>query len=86
MIKIVLVCLFGIYFIISIPITIIYSIVQFVCRLKCRKMHYNKYSNPCHNEDCKWSRHCDDYRHIYTDEEEQKINQLITNIKDLEMK
>lgn len=80
MIKYVLVGLFCIYFIISIPITIICFIAYYISRWKCRKEHYNKYSNPCHNQNCKWSKHCEDYRHVYTPEEKERIQKLIDSL------
>ena len=80
MIKFVLVSLFCVYFIISIPITIICFIAYFVSRLKCHKMHYNKYSNPCHNSGCRFSKYCEDYRHTYTAEEVTRINKLIEKL------
>lgn len=81
MIKKILVLLFCVYFIISIPITIIYYVIEFVYRWKCRKKHYYKYTNPCHEKECKWSKHCEDYRHIPTPEERERIEQLIRNLK-----
>ena len=80
MIKFALVLLCCIYFAISVPITIICLIAYFVCRLKCHKMHYNKYFNPCHNSDCRFSEYCEDYRHIYTAEERQRIQKLIDTL------
>lgn len=81
MIKFLFVGLFLIYYLISIPLTIIFVIVQFVYRWKCRKEHYYIFSNPCHNKECKWAKHCEDYQHILTPEERERIEQLIRNLE-----
>ena len=80
MIRAALFWLFVVYYSISILLTIIFAVIRCVCRGKCRKMRYDQYSNPCHNKDCKWSRYCEDYRHIFTDEEKVKVRQLIASL------
>ena len=55
-------------------------IAYFICRLKCHKMHYNKYSNPCHDRNCRFSEYCDKYQHILTPEEKERLEKLIEKL------
>lgn len=67
----------GIFLVLYIPYTIYFNIVHFVCKWKCRNKHYNEYFNRCYEKECKWARYCDNYEHLYTEEEIQHLYKMI---------
>ena len=69
-----------IYAFVCTAITAIGFIAYFIRRLKCHKMHYNKYSNPCHESGCLFSEYCDKYKHVYTQEELERMQKWIDSL------
>lgn len=69
----------SVLIIISIPYTVYFNIEHFRAKWKCRKKGYQEFFNPCHEENCKWARHCDKYEHLYTAEEIQQLYDIIDN-------
>lgn len=62
------------------PYTIYFNIIHISSKWKCRKKHYDEYCNPCHEYDCRYSKLCTKYQHIYTAEERERIEKLIENL------
>lgn len=60
---------------------IVFNITHCACKLKCITKHYNKYTNTCNNDDCPWNEHCDNYEHIYTNEEIARLIKMINEWK-----
>lgn len=67
----------DIVFIIMTPIAIIFNIVQFSFKWKCRKKHYNEYLNPCHESNCKWAKFCENYEYTYSAKEIESLYEMI---------
>ena len=82
MLKSVGVLVLAFYLILWTPYTIYFNIVHISCKWKCRKKHYNEYTNLCHESDCRYFKLCTKYQHIYTNEEKERIMQLIADLKD----
>lgn len=59
--------------------TIIFSIIRFCSKWKCRKKHYDVYYNRCHESKCKYASYCENYQHIYTDKEIKELYEIIEN-------
>lgn len=67
----------GILFLAFLPYTIYFNILHFRSKWKCRKKHYNEFFNRCHESECKFSRYCDYYEHILTEEEIAELYRMI---------
>ena len=59
------------------PFMIVFNIVHFRSKWKCREKHYDRFINRCHEENCKWAQCCENYQHIYTDEEIKELYRLL---------
>lgn len=70
----------SIFLVVSAPYTIYFNVVHFCSKFKCRKKHYNEYFNCCHEGDCKWSKFCENYRNILTDDEVAKLIKMINDM------
>lgn len=79
MIKIILWGLFTIYCVFLFAATIIFNIVHFVCRWKCRKKKYDCFLNRCNERECLFNCLCDKYEHIYSDEEIARLKQMLAD-------
>ena len=64
-----------------IPYTIYFNVVHFRSRWKCHKKHHELFFNCCNERNCKWSKYCKNYQHIYTAEEIANIEKLIKELK-----
>lgn len=71
----------GISLIVFIPYTIYFNIVHFSSKFKCRKKHYDEYFNRCHEDDCKWSKFCENYYKPLSEEEVAKLHKMIDELK-----
>lgn len=72
------------YFLISMPVMLVYHIVNFCFQWKCRKKRYEKFwFNKCYEKECKWARFCDNYEQPLTAED---IAQLYKMIEDYQKK
>lgn len=60
-----------VYFCVSCAITAVMFGVCCYYRFKCRK------KDICHDRNCRFTEHCDKYKHIYTDEELERINKML---------
>ena len=67
----------GIFFIVSLPYTIYFNIIQISSKWKCRKKHYNQFFNRCHESECKFSRYCEYYKEVLTEEEAAELYKKI---------
>lgn len=67
----------DIAFIICALIALIVNIIQWSYKWKCRKKHYNEYLNPCHENDCKWSRFCENYEYTFSASEIASLYKMI---------
>ena len=56
------------------------NIVQSVSKWKCRKKRYSKPLNACHESSCKWANYCENYEHVYTEEERASLEKLIQQL------
>lgn len=59
--------------------TIVFSVIRLCAKKKCRKKHYDEYLNRCHEYKCKYAPYCENYQHIYTDKEIEKLHEIIEN-------
>lgn len=55
--------------------------VRIYFKWKCRKKHYLKPINPCHEDGCKFASCCGEYEYLLTEEESERLERLIDELK-----
>ena len=63
-----------IYAFVSTAITIAFGVVRFCYWFKCRHIE------TCHNRDCRCAEYCNKYKHIFTDEEMERMQKWIDSL------
>lgn len=58
---------------------IIWHIVKTVYWLRCRKKHYDTYTNPCHERNCRYNQYCSKYHETITEEERDELLKMLDN-------
>lgn len=67
----------SILLVIYTPYMIYFNIVHFVYKWKCRKKKYDCFLNRCHESECKFAKHCQNYEYLYTEEDIQQLYKMI---------
>lgn len=62
-------------------LSIPFQAVRIYSKWQCRKKHYLKPVNTCHEDDCKFAKCCGEYEYLLTDEEANKLEKLIIELK-----
>lgn len=71
----------GIFFIILTLMTIIFNIIHFICKWRCRKKHYDEFLNPCHERECLFHGFCKKYTHIHTPKEIGNLKKMVEDFQ-----
>lgn len=58
-----------------------FQIVRISSRWKCRKKKYLKPINTCHEDDCPFAKCCGEYEYLLTEEEAERLEKLIVELK-----
>lgn len=62
-------------------LSIPFQAVRIYFKWKCRKKHYLKPVNTCHENECKFAKCCPEYEYLLSDEEAERLEELIEKLK-----
>lgn len=74
-------CIINFLIALCISYMIYFNIVHFYSRWKCRKKKYMKPVKTCHEDDCLFARCCGEYEYLLSEEEAEKLERLIDELK-----
>lgn len=61
--------------------TIYFQFVRISSKWRCRKKHYLKPANTCHEDGCKFAKCCGEYEYLLSEEEAEMLEKLISELR-----